>query len=317
MESAFSNLNGKIWLFFDAMVECELIMETDQQVTVRLFSHDTGQHIMMTSVYAKCSSLERLELWDNLYYMESDMEFPWLVGGDFNVANHTSFKKPVTHNWDADFIGDPFLLFKHKLKKVKEALLKWSKDTFGDIFKQLAILEDIVKVKEILFEEERAIENRIVLQKIQAKLKKYLSLEEQYWKQKARMTWFAEGDRNTNFFHNFVNGKRKKLQLKMIQDGDGNWIENHEQIIDATTAFYQNQFNSEGEDTDLPMLDNVPNMVKMEHNLELYRYPTIEEVKVAVFELSDNSASGPDDFSGLFYQQCWDIICYDIHNMML
>ncbi|XP_075095116.1 uncharacterized protein LOC142173428 [Nicotiana tabacum] len=207
----------------------------------------------MTFVYAKCTSLERLELWDNLYYMKSDMELPWLVGGDLNVVLHeyekigglpihppeyenfafcvnscglfdqgykgspftwwngrpnvkcifkrldrifvnlpfqnmlptievehlimigsdhapllmtcgeqtTSFVKPfrflnfwikhatfkevVKQNWEADFIGDPFLMFKHKLKKVNEALPKWSKDTFGDIFKQLAILEDIVK----------------------------------------------------------------------------------------------------------------------------------------------------------------------------
>ncbi|XP_070034369.1 uncharacterized protein [Nicotiana tomentosiformis] len=113
-------------------------------------------------------------------------------------------------------------MFKHKLKKVRATLSKWSRDTFGDIFKQLDILEDIVKVKEILFEEEPTIENIIVLQKAQEEMKKYLSIEEQFWKQKAGMTWFAEGYRNTNFFHNNVNGKRKKLQLKRIQNGDEN-----------------------------------------------------------------------------------------------
>lgn len=32
METAYSNLNEKIWLFFDVVVECELVMETAQQV---------------------------------------------------------------------------------------------------------------------------------------------------------------------------------------------------------------------------------------------------------------------------------------------
>nr|XP_016512912.1 PREDICTED: uncharacterized protein LOC107829953 [Nicotiana tabacum] len=122
----------------------------------------------------------------------------------------------------------------------------------------------------MLFEEEPTIENRIVLQKAQSKLKKHLSIEEQYWKQKAGMIWFAEGDRNTSFFHNYVNGKRKKLQLKRIKSSSGVWIEDQEQL--ATTA---------------------------DHNLELSRLPTIEEVRAVIFELSGESASDPDGFTGL------------------
>ncbi|XP_075095490.1 uncharacterized protein LOC142173745 [Nicotiana tabacum] len=142
-------------------------------------------------------------------------------------------------------------MFKQNIKRVKAALSKWNRETFGDIFKQLAILEYIVRVKEMLFEEEPTTENRIVLQKAQSELKKYLNIEEQYWKQKAGMNWFAEGDRNTSFFHNHVNGKRKKLS------------------------------------------------------------------KAAVFEISRESASGPDGFTGLFYQTCRDVIGADIHNMVL
>ncbi|XP_075099052.1 uncharacterized protein LOC142175940 [Nicotiana tabacum] len=288
--------------------------------------------------------MERMELWDHLYYLASDMELPWLVGGDFNVVLHedekigglpvhppeyedfafcvnscglfeqgsctiandmwgadNNFVKPfrflnfwtkhatfmdvVRQNWEDDFIGYPFLMFKQNIKRVKAALSKWSKETFGDIFKQLAILEDSFRVKEMLFEEEPTIKNRIVLQKAQSELKKYLSIEELYWKQKAGMIWFTEGDRNTSFFHNHVNSERKKLQLKRIKSGSGVWIEDQEQL--ATTT-----------------------------NLELSRLPTIEEVRATVFELSGESASGPDGFTGLFYQTCWDVIGADIHNMI-
>ncbi|XP_070031978.1 uncharacterized protein [Nicotiana tomentosiformis] len=244
--------------------------------------------------------MESLELWDHFYYLASDMELPWLLGGDFNVVLHedekigglpvhppeyedfafyenscslfeqgykgspftwwngrsnaecilkrldrifvnlpfqnmfqtievehlirtgsyhapllmtcgvqtTNFVKPfrflnfwtkqatfmdmVRQNWEADFIGNLFLMFKQNIKRVKETLSKWSRETFGDTYKQLVILEDIVRVKEMLFEEEPTTENRIVLQKSQSKLKKYLSIEEQYWKQKAGIIWFAE-----------------------------------------------------------------------------------------------------------------------------
>nr|XP_009780470.1 PREDICTED: uncharacterized protein LOC104229514 [Nicotiana sylvestris] len=120
------------------------------------------------------------------------------------------------------------------------------------------------------------------------------------------MTWFAEGDRNTSFFHNHVNGKRKKLQLKSIQTCNGIWIEEQEELANAAVDFYQRQFTNEGDSTDFSLLDNVLTMVTLEQNLELSRFPTLEEVKVVVFELSVESSSGPDGFAGLFYQTCWE-----------
>ncbi|XP_070032966.1 uncharacterized protein [Nicotiana tomentosiformis] len=173
-------------------------------------------------------------------------------------TKHATFMDVVRQNWEADFIGDPFFIFKQNIKRVTASLSKWSREIFGDIFKQLAILEDI----------------------------KYLSIEEQYWKQKAGMTCFTGGDRNTSFLHNHINGKRKKLQLKRIKSGSRVWIKDQEQL--ATAA-----------------------------NLELSRLLTIKEVRAAVFKLSGESASGPDGFTGLFYQTCWDVIGADIHNMVL
>ncbi|XP_075091658.1 uncharacterized protein LOC142171853 [Nicotiana tabacum] len=130
---------------------------------------------------------------------------------NFWTYKHENFKEFMRRNWFTDFLGDSFFMFKQNLKRVKGAVSKWIKDTYGDIFKQLAIREDIVRVKEMLFEEELTVENRIVLQKSQAELKSYLSIDEQYWKEKANMTWFTEGDKNTRCFHNHVNVKRQKL----------------------------------------------------------------------------------------------------------
>ncbi|XP_019257655.1 PREDICTED: uncharacterized protein LOC109235859 [Nicotiana attenuata] len=126
----------------------------------------------------------------------------------------------------------------------------WAKhETFLDVVRQnwmLAIREDVVRIKEMLFEEDPTIENRIVLQQAQAELKKYLSIEEQYWNQKAGMTWFEEGDRNARFFHNCVNRKRQKLKLKRIKNSDGSWIETQDKLSEAVVEFFQKQFTKEG-----------------------------------------------------------------------
>lgn len=39
----------------------------------------------ITSVYARCNALKRLELWDELEALADNIEVPWLIGGDFNV----------------------------------------------------------------------------------------------------------------------------------------------------------------------------------------------------------------------------------------
>nr|XP_016516053.1 PREDICTED: uncharacterized protein LOC107832701 [Nicotiana tabacum] len=295
METAYANINGQIWLFFDAMVEWELGEDTEQQVTVRVLHHEQGQHMMMTFVYAKCSAMERLELWDHLYYLASDMKLEWLVGGDFNVILHEEEKTrgllvhPPKYEdfafcvnscglFEQGYKGSPFtgtgsdhtpLLMTcgeqtTNFVKTFRFLNFWTKHaTFMDV--------DIVMVKEMFFEEEPKTENRIVLQKAQSDLKKYLSIEEQYWKQKAGMTWFAEGDRNTIFFHNHFNGKRKKLQLNRIKSRSGVWIEDQEQLAITAVDFYQKQFTNEGDISDFSLLNNVPSMVTMERNLELSR----------------------------------------------
>lgn len=40
--------------------------------------------------------------------------------------------------------------------------------------------------------------------------------------------------------------------------------------------------------------------------------PTVEEIHTAVFDISRDSVSGPDGFSALFYQHCWDLIGTDV-----
>lgn len=50
--------------------------------------------------------------------------------------------------------------------------------------------------------------------------------------------------------------------------------------------------------------------------MKLCIFPTIEEVKEVIFALSGESDSGPNGFTSIFYQECWDIVGDDIFNML-
>nr|XP_009619315.1 uncharacterized protein LOC104111339 [Nicotiana tomentosiformis] len=67
-------------------------------------------------------------------------------------------------------------------------------------------------------------------------------------------------------------------------------------ILEAESR--NDMFTKEEDPTDFSMLEHVPEMVSMDENMVLCRYPTMDEVKAAAFDLSGDSASGPDGFTG-------------------
>lgn len=86
MGSAGSNSNGKIWFFVKENVEMEILLDTEQQITLKLQIAEEGLIMITTLVNAKCDRNDRLQLWDNIYQLANNMTFPWLDGGDFNVV---------------------------------------------------------------------------------------------------------------------------------------------------------------------------------------------------------------------------------------
>nr|XP_016466901.1 PREDICTED: uncharacterized protein LOC107789578 [Nicotiana tabacum] len=150
-------------------------------------------------------------------------------------------------------------------------------------------MEEVVMVHEAEFEANPTGINRERLQKVQAELIKCLALEEKYWQQKAGMTWFKEGDRNTKFFH--------------------------EQVREEAIKFYEEQFTEATTPSLFDIVEHVPNLINTKQNAELIKQPTKEEVKVAVFGLNGDSAGGPDGMTGKLYHSCWDIIGDDLYDM--
>ncbi|XP_059287623.1 uncharacterized protein LOC132040947 [Lycium ferocissimum] len=132
-------------------------------------------------------------------------------------TEHESFLEVVNQAWSTDFEGDEFISFKSKLKNVKTTLSAWSTATFGDIFKQLTVREEVLKIKEQLFKEDPSPMNRMVLQQAQAELKKYVHYEGEFWRQKSHVTSFAEGDRNTRFCQQQFSQEVDPLDFDLLQ----------------------------------------------------------------------------------------------------
>ncbi|KAH0742871.1 hypothetical protein KY290_030864 [Solanum tuberosum] len=311
---------------------------------------------IISSVYARCNALDRLELWEELESIDEKDHYPWVVGGDFNVivneeeklgglpftqneamnfalfisncaltevrfsgSKYTwwngrieeecifkrldrvlvnqdfmnlfpSSEDIVTQNWKIDFAGSPFVVFQAKIKKVKKALARWSREVFGNVFQRISTIEDVIKVKESQLEIQPIANNRAELNKLEAELKNFFKHEEEFWKQKARMKWFKEGDANTKFFHSYVTGRRKKLHIAETVTEQGITVQSNEQIGKASVDFFAAQFTEDNDNSDYNMLDYIPRSISNAENEDMIRPPEKEEVKKVMFELDGNNA---------------------------
>uniref|UniRef100_A0A0V0HWU9 Putative ovule protein n=1 Tax=Solanum chacoense TaxID=4108 RepID=A0A0V0HWU9_SOLCH len=85
-------------------------------------------------------------------------------------TSRDDFKEVLKDNWNVEYPSNIMVQWKLRQKKTKQALTKWSRDMFRDTFKQLKIREEIMKMKEDLFELNPSTANRSVLQLAQARV---------------------------------------------------------------------------------------------------------------------------------------------------
>lgn len=80
-----ANINGKIWCFWSYFDQFEIIANEEQQLSINFKETAEEKGIVITTVYAKCTSVERRDHWSNFEYLNDIIDGPWCVGGVFNV----------------------------------------------------------------------------------------------------------------------------------------------------------------------------------------------------------------------------------------
>lgn len=168
------------------------------------------------------------------------------------------------------------------------------------------------------FDSNPSIENKGKMTRCLYEYRKVLQMEETFWKQKSRVQWPAEGNRNTKFFHIFALVRRNTNKNTMLKNSDGIWLRDEKDIEDHIVTHFEALFTDSGWDPrdDRELCQLVPNVITSDENVSLTRMVTTGEIKKALSQLGALKVPGPDGFQGIFFSKYWDQIGPNVCEMI-
>jgi hypothetical protein len=81
--------------------------------------------------------------------------------------------------------------------------------------------------------------------KIKERLVELYHREEMMWRQRSRVEWLSNGDKNSKFFHQRASMRRRKNLIKALERQDGSMSEDRSEIQEMASNFYKNLYQSE------------------------------------------------------------------------
>jgi hypothetical protein len=228
--------------------------------------------------------------------------------------SHEDFDPALRQVWDSVGQSSNTTAVCTKLEKVSKSLSRWNATTFGSVRKGLKELRAEL-------ERQRSVPGRVgpthAEIKVCDRIVELQHREEVMWRQRSRIQWLTEGDRNTHFFHQRASRRKKKNKITKLQRVDGTTTEDIHEISEMSKSFFGTLYESEGTHDMARVLDTVPRKVTRQMNEDLMAAYTEEEVKIALFQMYPTKAPGPDGYPAHFFQQHWDLCGKEVTDSVL
>ena len=127
-----------------------------------------------------------------------------------------------------------------RLKRIKRKLKEWNRNKFGNIFKAKGeVGNQLQEINQILITEGFTEEIKELANSIQQEWDNRCLQEEIFWRQKSRVKWIKEGERNTKFFHKSTIAHRTNNRISKLTDPQGTEKNTHEEMEDILVQHFQ------------------------------------------------------------------------------
>jgi len=116
--------------------------------------------------------------------------------------HHLDFELIIKQVWEAPSSGVPMFRFVSKLKALKGWLKQLNRISFANISERTSQAREVLNQTQVDLILDPTSEVLADLERVQHRsFLELRSQDESFFRQKARIRWLKEGDRNTKFFH--------------------------------------------------------------------------------------------------------------------
>ena len=229
---------------------------------------------------------------------------------------HPQCQEQVTQAWEGGVERSTMGHINEKIQACKNKLEVWDKNCFGNVTR---LLKDKTKQLESL--ESRPMRGEVgdQLCSLKKEINDLLGKEEIMWRQRSRVQWLREGDRNTKFFHAQANQRKRRNGILGINDQTGVWVSNQRAIARVAVDYFQSIFTSSSptEEDISKVVAQVFPKVTAEMNQVLCKEYTETEVGEALKQMGPTKAPGPNGMPPLFFQSFWSQIGGEVSKAVL
>ena len=190
----------------------------------------------------------------------------------------------------------------------------WNQNVVGNISKQ--IQEKRRALNSLTMDDQHG-SRGVDINHLRKEINDLLDSKETIGRQRNKVHWYKEGNRNTKFFHAQALERRRKNTILGLWNDNGEWCESKESITTTAISYFENIYSTSFP-TGIDKITNaVPERVTEKMNIELTKVFTRDEVTKALQQLHPTKAPNPDGMSTIFYHKYWDIVGSNITNMVL
>ncbi|XP_038977767.1 uncharacterized protein LOC120108255 [Phoenix dactylifera] len=154
----------------------------------------------------------------------------------------------VREAWSASVRGDAMQRVSRRLELTKRRLRRWNREVVGNIFRRIEEVEAVIL--DAQGREDRGEElteaDMADLRRSLASHHSLLRQQETFWRQKSRIQWVKDGDRNTTFFHHSTVIRRQRNMIRSLRVGVGHRVEEETAVRHALFDFFRSRWTDDG-----------------------------------------------------------------------